>query len=139
MLYLAEGEDHWLLPGGRVELLESAAAAVRREIGGEIGIAVEVMRLFWVIEDFWEHNGIFYHELGFYFKIKLPADFAYLTSTEPFYGDNQGLKLTFRWFTLEELDEVPIYPLILKEALRNIPVVTQYIVFSEESDRAEYN
>ena len=138
LLYRAEGENAWLFPGGRVELLESAAASVCREIAEELEIAVEVERLLWVVEQFFEVDGIFSHELGFYFMLKLPANFAYLNSTEPFYGDEEGLKLIFRWFTPDELDEVLMYPLILKEALRNIPAVTQYIVFRQESGQAEY-
>ncbi len=138
LLYRTEMEDSWLFPGGRVELLESAAAAVRREIAEELEIAVEIERLLWVVEQFFEVNGNLYHELGFYFMIKLPADFAYLNSTEPFYGDEQGLKLIFRWFTPDELDQVLMYPIILKEALRNIPAATQYIVFNQESGQAGY-
>lgn len=48
--------DYWVLPGGRPLLLESSRDALRREMREEIDAEVEVGRLLWTIEDFFEFD-----------------------------------------------------------------------------------
>ncbi len=72
LLYRAEFEDVWSLPGGRIEMLELAKDALRREMFEELGEEVKVGRLVWTVENFSEHQGVSYHELGLYFLVSVP-------------------------------------------------------------------
>ena len=52
LLQRVAGSDHWLLPGGRVEMLEPSREALAREIQEELGARPRVGLLLWIIESF---------------------------------------------------------------------------------------
>src|SRR3972149_1738715 len=52
LLETVGGQDFWFLPGGRGEFLEPSKETLRREIIEEIGARVKVVRLLWVVENF---------------------------------------------------------------------------------------
>lgn len=57
--------DFWLLPGGRVEMLEDTKKAILREIEEELGIKVTIDRLVAITESFFDIKSSTYHELAF--------------------------------------------------------------------------
>ncbi len=57
LLHRSENDDFWSLPGGRTQHSESAAAALRREMREELGAEVTVVRLLWVVENFFRERG----------------------------------------------------------------------------------
>src|SRR5262245_28429314 len=69
LLHRAEHESFWTLPGGRAEHGETAEQTIRREMLEEIATGVLVDRLLWVVENFFEYEGVSYHELALYFLI----------------------------------------------------------------------
>src|SRR5690606_16384382 len=72
LLHRAVGDDFWSLPGGRCEILETAADALTREMREELAVKVTVGRLLWVVEDFFTMDGRPYHQIGLYFAVDLP-------------------------------------------------------------------
>jgi ADP-ribose pyrophosphatase YjhB (NUDIX family) len=130
LLHRAECDDFWALPGGRCEMMEPSTAALRREMAEEMGADVRVVRLLWVVENFFDLNGLAHHELGLYFLIDLGPHFRYDVA-RAFYGDEEGLRLIFRWFPTRELEAVPLYPSFLRIALQSIPQATQHIVHTD--------
>ncbi len=124
--------NYWVLPGGHPEMMEPMAEALRREMREEINADVEVVRLLWVLENFF-HKGKDVHELSFYFFVRLAPDSFLLKSDGPFYGQEHDHRLTFQWFPLEEviLSGLPLYPAFLSRALLHLPETTQHIVFNE--------
>lgn len=72
LLHQAEGDDFWSMPGGRVEPLEPSPDALRREMREEIGVAVRVERLLWVVENFYRHEALAYHELALFYLMSFP-------------------------------------------------------------------
>ena len=52
LLQYTEFDPFWVIPGGRVEIMEPAADAVKREIAEELDVAVAVERLLWTVENF---------------------------------------------------------------------------------------
>jgi ADP-ribose pyrophosphatase YjhB (NUDIX family) len=124
--------SYWVLPGGHPEMMEPMAQALRREVNEEIGADVEIVRLLWVLENFF-HKKKLIHELSFYFLMQLPPDSRLLQDDGPFYGDEHGSQLTFQWFPLDEkvLQNLPLFPGYLPRALMSIPDSPQHIVYND--------
>jgi len=123
----------WVLPGGRVEHMEPAEDALRRELREELAFGEEMRigPLLWVLQNFFSASeGGDWHELGFYFAVTPPAaDAARLADklrehpcAEP------DSELSFRWFRLADLPAIcPIRPTFLNSALLNLPATPQII------------
>ena len=130
LLQRAESDDFWCVPGGRVELLESAAMALARELREEIGVAAEVGRLLWVAENFFTYLGCDCHELGFYFLVSCPEHPELFAQEGSFFGHEPdlGIRLIYRWFPLDELPAIRVLPDFLPAGLRNLPAATAHLV-----------
>lgn len=127
LLHRASYESEWSLPGGRVELMETAPMALQREIAEELGVTATVGRLRWVIEDYYHEPGRHVHELGLYFDVQLPADAPFLAATESFPTVEPGKPLIFRWFAPSELPTLHLVPLMLRERLSWPPGPVEYL------------
>jgi 8-oxo-dGTP pyrophosphatase MutT (NUDIX family) len=73
--------DYCYSVGGRIQFGESAEDAVRREVLEETGWELEIDRLGFIQEDFFlgdspAKRGKLIYEIGFYFYMKTPGDFA---------------------------------------------------------------
>jgi len=124
----AERGDFWLLPGGRAELGESARVTLFREMQEELGVEVQVGQLLYIIENFFTRTDGSKHEVGLYFSMTAPADSYLYRSLETFtHVDEVGNHLRFDWLPIARLDEFPIYPSVLRKALREIPEHTVHI------------
>ncbi len=127
LLHRASYDSQWSLPGGRVELMETAVYALRREIAEELGVTAEIGRLRWVVDDFYHDPGYHVHELCLYFDAHLPPDTPFLTTSESFPTIEAHKPLIFRWFTPNELATLPLVPLLLRERLLQPPGPVEYL------------
>lgn len=128
VLFHKAGEyDFWCLPGGRVEMGETAAQTVTREIQEEVGVETQAERLLWVVENFFEHEKMHYHELSFYFLLKSQNEIMKTTGLE-FESIDNGVPLHFKWFDLEALEGLSILPNFLKTGLQNLPATTVHLI-----------
>jgi ADP-ribose pyrophosphatase YjhB (NUDIX family) len=139
LIHHAAHEDFWTLPGGRVEMGEPAATALAREMNEELGVEVEVGRLIWLVENFFEYAGKRWHEIAFYFEVTLPPGCPLYEAAEPFsrveeyYLDEPGgLELIFQWHPVADLENVYLLPSFLRTGLRTLPEHTQCIVHEDE-------
>jgi 8-oxo-dGTP pyrophosphatase MutT (NUDIX family) len=130
LLQKVEGNNFWFLPGGRVEFLEPAAETLKREMKEELGTEIHIVRLLWTVENFFYLNGKSFHELGLYFLMELPENSA-LFELDEFFGEDDGLTLTHRWYGMEELDNIILHPSFLKTSLQNIPDTPMHIVHKD--------
>ena len=128
LLHKSENDYFWSLPGGRVEFLEIARDALKREMLEELNIEVRVERLLWVVENFFEYDKKFYHELALYFLMFLPDGSNLYSQAEQFEGNEEGLNLIFQWYKLDALKYIELYPRFLYKSLMSIPEVTVHIV-----------
>ena len=129
LLHRAVWDDFWALPGGRAELLEPATVVLKREMREELGIEVRVERLLWVVENFFDHAGLRYHELSLYFLMSLPPDNPLRQARGLFYGmEDNGTRLEFCWFPLGELTSLELHPSFLRRGLRQLPVSPTHVV-----------
>jgi ADP-ribose pyrophosphatase YjhB (NUDIX family) len=126
LLHKMVGDEHWSLPGGRVRMMEDSQTSLKREMAEELGISVNVNQLLWVVENFFEYNGENYHELGLYYSMTVENGASYFKEID-FYGI-EGSRLIFRWVPMNQLEEIPLYPLFLRKELKHLPCSTQYII-----------
>jgi ADP-ribose pyrophosphatase YjhB (NUDIX family) len=129
LLHRADHETFWTLPGGRAELGETAEETIKREMFEEIETDVRVDRLLWVVENFFDHEGVSYHELALHFLIHFSPGSTPLCS-ESFDGAEPGTPLRFRWFPVqrEALAALPLFPPFLREGLAELPHSPVHIV-----------
>lgn len=121
---LAMKEDnisHYYLPGGRVKLHEAMEEALCREVREELGVSARIDRPLWVCESFFALGGMPVHEVALYFLAAL--DWENLPSlTEDFtLADTDGDEHFFTWLSPGEVEQSPIYPLVLKESFPRLP------------------
>ena len=128
LLCRADREDFWYVPGGRVEIRETARDSLTRELLEELGCSSEIGRLLWVVENFFEFDGTAFHEVGLYFVASLPEDADGVRAAEFERTDEVGTNLVFRWIALEELERETIHPRFLPKGLRDLPEVTEHVV-----------
>lgn len=130
-------DDFWALPGGRVEMMESAEVALLRELREELAMSEDtrIERLLWIMQTFFQPQdqttwGDAVHELAFYFLVRpTAADVARLGDTtrdQPCVEPESTL--TFRWFPLADLPRTrPVLPPLLNTALLDLPMTPQII------------
>lgn len=117
LLHQMAGDTFWTLPGGRPEAMETAAAAVQREMLEETGFHVRVGRALCVVENFFTFQATPYHELLLGFEMTVAPHVA-VVAGHRFQGINGEAHLTFWWCPLDALDGLPIRPAFLGELLR---------------------
>ena len=129
LLHRADHEPFWTLPGGRAEHGETAEQTITREMAEELAADIHVDRLLWVVENFFEYDGLSYHELALYFLVRLRPGSAPLDS-EAFDGVESGMPLRFRWFPLrrEALVALPLLPAFLPAGLTDLPRSVVHLV-----------
>ncbi len=67
------GKDLWDLPGGFIDLNETAEMSVQREMREELGIEVKNIRYLCSGPDRYEFKGVNYHTLGFVFTADIAS------------------------------------------------------------------
>ena len=118
----------WFMPGGRAELLEPAQETLQREFREELNVEIQIGRLLWFVESFFERFHEAYHQLSLYFLIDLPPDWPLLTVDGAFRGVEEEANLLFQWYHLHELATLHMYPTFLKQALQALPENTEHIL-----------
>jgi 8-oxo-dGTP pyrophosphatase MutT (NUDIX family) len=124
-------DEHWALPGGRVELQEDSKTSVVREVKEELGIDVKVDRLLWFTENFFDYNQKNYHEIGLYYKVSsLNGEFNF--HKEEFFGE-EGERLIYQWVPISNLEKIRLYPEFIRTSLSELPEVPQHLVVHKYS------
>lgn len=112
----------WALPGGGPEFQEFSSTTLEREMEEELGAAVEVGRLLFVIERaFTSRAGAPAHHIDLAFDMTV-LDERVLEKQAPWVGPSpeEYGDLIFHWEPLHSLgQDLPFYPGFLVEALRS--------------------
>ena len=137
LLHRAERDPFWTLPGGRAEHGETAEQTIKREMREELDADVDVVRLLWLVENFFEHEGLRYHEIALYFLIQFPENSLPRTSAA-FDRVVNGTLFTFQWHPVQadRLTQLPVYPRFLSQALTRLPPSVVHIVERETTSSA---
>ena len=115
-----KADKFWALPGGKIEILETTAEAVKREIKEELGIEnIEVGDVLSVTENFFEWNGNKVHQYLFTHKVSL-NDNIYDNIESEFNGKEEGKDVVFKWIKKEDITNEKIKPDYVIDQLLNI-------------------
>lgn len=137
LLHKEAGAPYWSLPGGKSLFGESSPATLRRAMRDETGAEVEVGTLLFVVENLFRELDLV-HEVGFYYRMELPADFPAEGPLAEFEEAEPDRRLVFRWFDRKELADVPFYPTFFRDALLRLPSRTVHVVHRDHTvDPAE--
>jgi 8-oxo-dGTP pyrophosphatase MutT (NUDIX family) len=132
LLHRSVNDDFWSLPGGRVELGEASSQTLVREMREELGLDARTERLLWVVENFFTHGDVSHHELGMYYLISFPHDTPIYDKTHVHEGlEDIDLPLIFRWFPLETLANVRLFPTFLHVGLRELPQYPAHVIHTD--------
>ena len=117
-----ERSPYFYLPGGRVELGETAEHAIVREIEEELNITPEIIRPLWLNQGFFTEDidKLNYHEICIYFLIDISGT-DLLKRGEKFTLKEGRHKHDFEWLDFECLENEYFYPLFLKKEIFNLP------------------
>lgn len=61
---------HYFLPGGHVEIGESAENALIRELREELGVNCSIQQFLGVIENQWQDKEVLHHEINHIFEVE---------------------------------------------------------------------
>lgn len=136
LLHRLVQDSYWSLPGGRVEMLEPTSETVVREFAEELGVEVRVDRLLWVMENFFQHSGMPYHELAFYYKVDLTDETHELLQDKAriYPGIEDDVELIYQWFPIAQLEGERFFPSFLRTALQELPLTTQHVVHRDREE-----
>ncbi len=116
-------------PGGHVHLGEDTISAIDREIFEETQIECKREKLLAVIENFFGGEGKVFHELGFYYLLSPKDELFEVKDFDILENDEGELKnLEFKWFDIDNLDQVDFRPLAIKEKLMKHDFEFQHII-----------
>ncbi len=122
---------YYYLPGGRVNLHETAETALLRELQEELHISAKILRPLWLNQSFFTEDvtGEKFHELCLYFLVDV-RDTDLLTRGESFVSREGKRAHTFTWLDTCTLKDEYFYPIFLKTEINHLP--------AELTLRAEY-
>ena len=111
--------SYFHIPGGHIEIGEDSEQAIIREIKEEIGCDIQETNLFAIQENFWKRNNKNCHGIEFYYIIK-PKNNLEMKDYQRIEIDKGEEKLLdFKWCTQEELKEIDLRPVNIRDMLIN--------------------
>ena len=112
---------YYYLPGGRVNMNETAEGAIIRELKEELGIEANVIRPLWLNQGFFieDTTGEKFHELCVYYLVDVSG--TDLVNQPRFAGLNTKNKEIFEWLDTDTLNEQYLYPLFIKKRINELP------------------
>lgn len=133
LVHKATYEKFWSFPGGRAEIGETSEETLAREMVEEIGAVATIGQLLWVVENFFNYEERDWHELGFYYAMKLPDDFPFHPSDIIHRNMDGKNELEFRWVeaTRDALTKLDIPPYFIANEIENLPTTTRHLVWRD--------
>jgi hypothetical protein len=99
----------------------------------ELDTEIQIERLLWVSEEFFTTEDKEQHQFSFYYLASLPAHSAYYELEQIFTAvEDDATPILFRWFELDQLHTITLYPTFLTTNIHNLPTSIQHIIVRDE-------
>lgn len=117
-----ERSPYFYLPGGRVQMGETAEHAILRELDEELQIKPEIVRPLWFVQNFFTEDvdKLNYHEICIYFLVDISKT-DLLNKGEQFTLYEESHINVFEWLSFDDLQTSYFYPVFLKKEIHNLP------------------
>ncbi|KQS84194.1 MULTISPECIES: NUDIX hydrolase [unclassified Rhizobium] len=134
LVHRATHEKFWSFPGGRVEIGETSVRTLEREMVEELGVAVTVGRMLWMVENFFQYEDREVHELGFYYLMDIPGAFPFHPDDVVHRVKDGGSDLEFRWVraTTAALKALDIPPYFIADEIETLPPSPVHVVWNHD-------
>lgn len=109
--------NYYALLGGRVAIGEDSTQTIKREILEEMGKEIEVIEYLATIENFFPLDGRKTHEIQFVYRAEF-KDKKDQEIQETIKNKEGKEDIQYEWLDLNNLDEYPIKPNVVKEMLK---------------------
>lgn len=121
--------DFYMFPGGRLEIGEDTSSAIERELYEELGIN-ENLKLKYIAENFIKFPNMHYHELGFYFILKIDEQLLKNNLNSMDKKDGESI---FEWIDVNMINNYNIMPNCMKEKVKekNTSDNIEHIMYKE--------
>ena len=135
LLHRTDDMNFWALPGGRAELLEPSPQTLVREMQEEIGVEVQVDRLLWVAENFFDYGPRSVSRDRLLFPDAPAARFAAARSNRRLSGRKATCAFTLNGIPVATLERSDLYPTFLRTGLKNLPDLRRCTSFTATAKR----
>lgn len=110
--------NEFAFPGGHVIMGETSEQSLKREYLEETGEKINVEKLIWIEECFWNWDNKEAHTIAFYYlnSLKNPTNMP----DDYFSSHKDNCNIMLEWVTLERLKELIFYPDFAKNKIQNI-------------------
>ena len=109
-LLVTKDKGKYYTIGGAIQVNERTEDAVVREVREELGVKVQAGQLAFVVENRFEEDGVYWHNIEFHYLVDLLED-APLTMQE------DEKRQPCEWIDLDQLQNIQLVPAFLKTAL----------------------
>lgn len=125
-----ERSPYYYLPGGRVQMGETAEHAVVREVEEELNITPRIVRPLWLNQAFFNEDvdKLNYHEICIYFLMDI-SNTDLLEKGERFTLHEGRHIHDFEWLAFDRLADEYFYPIFLKTSIFDLP--QQFVIRTE--------
>lgn len=117
----------YALPGGHIKVGETTADGLLREFREEMGADVQIQRLLWTEECFWQWKGKAAHNLAFYYLIRPWGRFP-LPMDGEFRSQKDNSNVLLGWMPLDRLGEVVLYPEFAKAHIHDLSAPPKHFI-----------
>ncbi|MFR8233753.1 MAG: NUDIX hydrolase [Clostridia bacterium] len=126
LLHKSKEDNFYAIPGGRIMIDETSENALKREFIEEIGAKITIKNYLGTVENFFEYNGKKYHELMIVYESTFDSNSNFYKE-EKIRGLEENGKIEFIWKTIDEIKQLDLRPLFLKENIISNTQMTHLI------------
>ena len=120
LLHKRKSSDYYALLGGHVRIGENSQGTVKREMQEELGKEIEITGYISTIENFFELNGLKYHEIMFVYK----AEFCNEEDKKIEYNmenveEGEESDIQYEWININDLEKCHLKPEKIINVIKN--------------------